>query len=72
MNRQLKGYSAEIRQLSFHPVGLSLTLYDLKFLQEAHPEPPVFHAPQLDASVQWKALLRGRLVANFALKEPAL
>jgi hypothetical protein len=72
MNRQLKGYSAEIRQLSFHPVGLSLTLYDLTFLQEAHPEPPVFHAPQLDASVQWKALLRGRLVANFALKEPAL
>jgi uncharacterized protein DUF748 len=72
MNQQLKGYSADIRKLSFHPIGLSLTLYDLKFLQEAHPDPPVFQAPRLDASVQWKALLRGRLVANFALTQPAI
>jgi hypothetical protein len=72
MNQQLKGYTAEIGKLSFHPIGLSLTLHDLKFLQEAHPDPPVFHAPRLDASVQWKALLRGRLVANFALAEPAI
>ena len=72
MNRQLKGYTAEIGKLSFHPIGLSLTLRDLKFFQDAHPDPPVFHAPQLDASVQWKALLRGRLVANFALTEPAV
>jgi hypothetical protein len=72
MNQQLKGYRADIRKLSFHPVGLSLTLYDLKFVQDAHPDPPVFHAPRLDASVQWKALLRGRLVANFALAQPAL
>ena len=70
MNRQLKRYSADIRKLSFHPIGLSLTLYDLRFLQQAHPDPPVFHAPRLDASVQWKALLRGRLVANFALTQP--
>jgi Domain of Unknown Function (DUF748) len=72
MNRQLKGYSADIRKLSFHPVGLSLTLYDLRFLQQAHPDTPVFHAPRLDASVQWKALLRGRLVADFALTQPAV
>jgi hypothetical protein len=72
MNQSLKGYSADIRKLSFHPIGLSLTLYDLKFIQQAHPDPPVFHAPRLDASVQWKALLRGRLVANFALEQPAV
>ena len=39
-------------KLSFHPIGLSLTLYDLRFLQQAHPDPPVFYAPRLDASVQ--------------------
>ena len=72
MNRQLKGYSADIRKLSFHPIGLSLTLYDLRFLQQAHPDPPVFHAPRLDASVEWKALLRGGLVADFALTQPVL
>jgi hypothetical protein len=72
MNRQLKGYTADIRKLSFHPIGLSLTLYDLRFLQLAHTEPPVFHAPRLDASVEWKALLHGRLVANFVLVQPAV
>jgi len=72
MNQQLKGYRADIRKLSFHPIGLSLTLSDLTFLQEAHPDPPVFHAPRLDASVHWKALLRGRLVANFTLSQPAV
>ena len=72
MNHRLKGYSADILTLSFHPIGLSLTPYDLKFGQQAHPDPPVFHAPRLDASVQWKALLRGRLVANFALEQPAI
>src|SRR5262245_7210995 len=69
MNQQLKGYTADIRKLSFHPIGLSLTLYDLRFLQQAHPDPPVFHTPRLDASVEWKALLRGRLVANFTLRQ---
>jgi hypothetical protein len=72
MNQKLKGYSADIRKLSFHPIGLSLTLYDLKFVQQAHPDPPVFHAPRLDASVEWKALIHGRLVANFALEQPAV
>jgi uncharacterized protein involved in outer membrane biogenesis len=72
INRQLKGYSADTRKLSFHPIGLSLILYDLRFLQQAHPDPPVFQAPRLDASVQWKALLRGRLGANFALTQPAV
>jgi hypothetical protein len=72
MNQALKGYRADIRKLSFHPIGLSLTLYDLRFVQEAHPDPPVFHAPRLDASVEWKALLRGRLVADFALAQPAV
>jgi hypothetical protein len=72
MNAQLKGYRASIRAVSFHPLGLSLTVYDLEFLQEAHPDPPVFLARRLDASVEWKALLHGRLVANFAFDQPAI
>jgi hypothetical protein len=72
MNERLKGYRAGIRAVSFHPVGLSLTVYDLEFVQEAHPDPPVFLARRLDASVHWRALLHGRLVANFALDQPAL
>jgi uncharacterized protein DUF748 len=72
MNRRLKGYTAHIERLSFHPVGGSLTLYNLVFIQDAHPEPPVLRVPRLDASVQWKALIFGRVVANFRIQEPEL
>jgi len=72
MNQRLKGYTAHIEKLSFHPIGGSLTLYNLVFIQDAHPEPPVLRVPRLDASVQWKALIFGRVVANFRFQEPEL
>jgi hypothetical protein len=72
MNARLTGYTVSIGALSFHPIGLSLTLRDLVFVQEANPDPPVASLPRLDASVQWKALLSGKLVANFALERPTL
>ena len=72
MNARLTGYTVSIGALSFHPIGLSLTLSDLVFVQQANPDPPVGHIARLDASVQWRALLSGRLVANFALDQPRL
>jgi hypothetical protein len=72
MNQRLKGYTATLGGASFHPVGLSITLYDLAFAQDAQPDPPVFHVRRLDASVQWKALLHGRLVADFDFADPTL
>jgi hypothetical protein len=72
MNARLTGYTVSIGALSFHPIGLSLTLDDLVFVQEANPDPPIGHIARLEASVQWWALLSGRLVANFALERPRL
>jgi hypothetical protein len=72
MNARLQGYTVSIQKLSFHPIGLSLTLYDLVFVQEANPHPPVAHIPRLDASVQWKALASGKLVANLVFDRPKL
>ena len=72
MNARLDGYRVSIARLDFHPIGLSVTLDDLVFVQEAHPDPPVLHIPRLDASVQWKAIVFGRLVANFTLTRPVL
>ena len=72
MNARLTGYSVSIGKLSFHPIGLSLTLRDLVFTQQANPEPPVGRIPRLDASVQWRALFSWKLVANFALDRPKL
>src|SRR5215475_1301512 len=72
LNRKLKGYTARLQRVSFHPLGLSLTLYGLEFMQDAHPEPALLRVPRLDASVQWKALLFGRVVANFELDRPQI
>ncbi|MBM4439012.1 MAG: DUF748 domain-containing protein [Candidatus Rokubacteria bacterium] len=72
MNERMTGYTVRIERLSFHPIGLSLTLYGLTFAQEEYPEPPVLDIAQLDASVEWKALLRASLVANFAVERPKL
>jgi hypothetical protein len=72
MNARLTGYSVSIGKLTFHPIGLSLTLFDLVFTQQANPEPPVGRIPRLHASVHWRALLSGKLVADFALDRPKL
>jgi Domain of Unknown Function (DUF748) len=72
MNRSMKGYTAHIGAARFHPIGLSLTLKDLSFVQDARPDPPVLHVPRLDASVHWKALIFGGIVADFAVVDPVL
>jgi hypothetical protein len=72
MNARLTGYSVSLGKLRFHPIGLSLTLYDLVLVQQANPDPPVGSIPRLDASVHWRALLSGKLVADFAISGPEL
>jgi hypothetical protein len=72
MNERLKGYTAHIDRLSFHPIGASLTLRNLVMIQDAHPDPPVLLIERLEASVQWKALIFGRVVANFRIERPKL
>ena len=72
MNAKLTGYTVSIGGLSFHPVGLSLTLRELVFAQTAHPDPPLARIPRLEASVQWRALLSAKLVASFNLDRPQL
>jgi hypothetical protein len=72
LNNRLKGYTVRVGRLDFHPVGLSLDLKELTIYQTAHPDPPIAHIPNLSASVHWKALLRGRLVADFELDNPTV
>jgi hypothetical protein len=72
INNSLKGYAVRIERLDFHPFGLSLDLEDCTIYQSAHPDPPIAHIPELSASVHWKALLRGRLVADWELDNPSV
>ncbi|MBC8018762.1 MAG: DUF748 domain-containing protein, partial [Verrucomicrobia bacterium] len=72
MNRDLKGYSVRLPGLHVQLIGLSLTLKGLTVLQEAHPNPPVVHIPVLKASIHWREILSGKLVAEFMLDQPKI
>ena len=72
INNSLKGYTVRIQRLDFHPFGLSLDLKESTIYQSAHPDPAIAHIPNLSASVHWKALLHGRLVADFELNNPTI
>jgi hypothetical protein len=70
LNSRLKGYTVQIERLDFHPLGFSLDLENAVIRQNANPEPAVAHIPLLNASVNWKALVFGRLVADFRIDSP--
>ena len=70
MNSKMKGYTAHIRKLDFHPIGFAVDFYDVQLAQNANPDPPVMRISRLTASVQWRALLHGKLVADFRLEKP--
>ena len=72
VNRRLNGYSAKIGRLDFHPIGFSLELENVTLHQDEHPDPPVASFPNITASVQWRALLRLALVADFRFDRPQL
>ena len=72
LNRSLIGYTVRIGKLDFHPIGLSLELENSVIIQTDNPEPPVAQIANLSAGIQWRALLRGRLVADFQIDDPKL
>lgn len=72
MNARLKGYTARIGRLNFHPLGFAVDFHDVVLIQDAHPAPPVMRVPRLSASVQWSAIVRGRVVADFELVGPEI
>jgi hypothetical protein len=72
LNATLQGYTVKIGKLDFHPIGLSLDLEDATITQNDTPEPPVAHIPRLTASVDWRAILFGRVAADFEFDSPKL
>src|ERR671912_716187 len=72
INASLKGYTVRIGKLDFHPIGFSLDLEDSVITQDANPEPAVAEIPSLSASVNWRALLSGHVVADFEINNPKL
>jgi uncharacterized protein DUF748 len=72
LDASLKGYRVRIGRLRVHLLGGSVELLDSTIVQVANPEPPVANVPRLRASVHWRALLHGALVADFWFDRPEL
>jgi len=71
-NARLSGYSVRLARADLKPWNLALHLGDLEFRQQAHPETPVARLPSSTLRVEWRALFRGRIVANLLAYQPVL
>jgi hypothetical protein len=49
-----------------------VTLRDVSVRQQEFPDPPILQVPRLKASVQWRELFSGKLVADFYVQRPSL
>src|SRR5580704_17710568 len=56
MNEKLKGYHVTLRRAHLQLIGGSLTLRDLKIVQEQHPRPPVADLQEMRFSIEWSQL----------------
>ena len=72
INRRLTGYTVAVRALHVHPWTVSLELLDSTISQDANPAPPVARIPSLTASLHWRALTHGKVVADITFDQPVL
>ena len=72
VNHRLHGYNMRIGALNFHVFGFSLDLEKVVLIQEANPVPPVAEIRKLSASIQWRALLHGRVVSDYRIEHPVV
>jgi hypothetical protein len=72
MNQRLDGYTVRIGRLDLHPIGFSVDFENLVVTQNEQPDPPIADIKRITASVQWRALLRGGVVADFDFDRPIL
>jgi hypothetical protein len=72
VNRRLTGYTVRIPSLRVHPWLGSIELHHATIVQDAHPDPPVTHIARLVTSIDWRALLHRRLVADVTFDRPTI
>jgi uncharacterized protein involved in outer membrane biogenesis len=62
VNRRLSGYTVSIPGLRLHPLAAAIEMREATIVQNDNPDPPVLHVRRLVTSVDWRALIRGRVV----------
>jgi hypothetical protein len=70
INQRLHGYTVSLGHAHLSPFGLALTLEQAVIRQQANPEPAVADLPRLTASVEWREILHGHLVADAVFAGP--
>lgn len=70
INQRLHGYTVTLEHAHLNPFGLALTIGGAVIRQQAHPDPPVADIQEITASVQWREILRFRLVSNVVIDRP--
>ncbi len=68
LNKNLKGYSVELEEVDFHPIGFSIDFKNMVLRQETHPDPPLLKIPGWSASIQWTQLLKLKIVSDHLIK----
>ena len=72
LNERLPAYVFQIGTLDLHPLTLSLDLENVTVRQKDHPDPPIAALATWHASIQWAALLSGRLVTDQSIESPVI
>ena len=71
-NQRLPAYIVHVGGLDLHPLTLSLDLEDVIVRQKDHPNPPIAAVSKIHGSLQWGALLSGRLVTDQLIEHPVI
>ena len=72
VNHRLTGYTVRIGALEIHPLGAWFELRNATIAQDANPDPPVGHIDRLRTTLDWRALLHGRVVADILFERPRI
>jgi hypothetical protein len=70
INRRLTGYTVTVGGLHIRPWTVSLELVDATISQDANPDPPVARIRSLTTTIDWRALLKRKLVADMTFDRP--
>lgn len=72
INQNLRGYSVRLSGVHLQLIGLSVNVKGLTMLQQAYPNPPIVFISVLKATIAWREILSGRLVADIMLDQPQI
>src|SRR5882672_5873147 len=72
VNQRLTGYTVQIQALHVHPWTVSFDMKNAMIVQDANPDPPVADIARLTVSLDWRALVHRRIVADITFDRPTV